>query len=143
MQPISEIAKGLGIAEEDIEPYGRYKAKLSEQLYTKTRDNPDGKLILVTAINPTPAGEGKTTVSVGLGQALANLAMVGGMFAVVGVPLPFISYGGSAYLFLGSGIGVIQSVAYENKKQLRLAKQAEMQSEANNDKNTLQDESNN
>ena len=73
MQPISEIAKGLGIAEEDIEPYGRYKAKLSEQLYTKTRDNPDGKLILVTAINPTPAGEGKTTVSVGLGQALAKI----------------------------------------------------------------------
>ena len=73
MQPISEIAKGLGIAEVDIEPYGRYKAKLSEQLYTKTRDNPDGKLILVTAINPTPAGEGKTTVSVGLGQALAKI----------------------------------------------------------------------
>ena len=73
MQPISEIAKGLGIAEEDIEPYGRYKAKLSEQLYTKTKDNPDGKLILVTAINPTPAGEGKTTVSVGLGQALAKI----------------------------------------------------------------------
>ena len=73
MQPISEIAKGLGITEDDIEPYGRYKAKLSEQLYTKTRDNPDGKLILVTAINPTPAGEGKTTVSVGLGQALAKI----------------------------------------------------------------------
>ncbi len=73
MQPISEIAKGLGITEDDIEPYGRYKAKLSEQLYTKTRDNPDGKLILVTAVNPTPAGEGKTTVSVGLGQALAKI----------------------------------------------------------------------
>ena len=73
MLPITEIAKDLGISDEDIEPYGRYKAKLSEQLYTKTKDNPDGKLILVTAINPTPAGEGKTTVSVGLGQALAKI----------------------------------------------------------------------
>ena len=73
MLPITEIAASLGIGDEDIEPYGRYKAKLSESLYKKTADNPDGKLILVTAINPTPAGEGKTTVSVGLGQAMAKI----------------------------------------------------------------------
>ena len=76
-------------------------------------------------------------------QAIINMAVAVGVLPVTGQTLPFISYGGSAYLFLGSGIGVIQSVAYGNKKQLRLAKQAEMQSEANNDKNTLQDESNN
>lgn len=73
MLPIREIATNLGIGEDDLEPYGRYKAKLSESLYTKTKDRPDGKLILVTAINPTPAGEGKTTVSVGLGQAMAKI----------------------------------------------------------------------
>lgn len=73
MLPISRIASKLGIDSEDLEPYGHYKAKLSEQLYTKTADRPDGKLILVTAINPTPAGEGKTTVSVGLGQAMAKI----------------------------------------------------------------------
>ncbi len=73
MLPIDEIAAKLGIDDEDLEPYGRYKAKLSEALYKKTADNPDGKLILVTAINPTPAGEGKTTVSVGLGQAMAKI----------------------------------------------------------------------
>lgn len=73
MLPITEIAAQLGIEPEDLEPYGHYKAKLSEQLYTKTADRPDGKLILVTAINPTPAGEGKTTVSVGLGQAMAKI----------------------------------------------------------------------
>ncbi|MBQ4466386.1 MAG: formate--tetrahydrofolate ligase [Oscillospiraceae bacterium] len=73
MLPIGEIAAQLGIGDEDLEPYGRYKAKLSEALYKKTANNPDGKLILVTAINPTPAGEGKTTVSVGLGQAMAKI----------------------------------------------------------------------
>ena len=73
MLPISRIAAKLGIDSEDLEPYGHYKAKLSEKLYTKTADRPDGKLILVTAINPTPAGEGKTTVSVGLGQAMAKI----------------------------------------------------------------------
>ena len=70
MKPIMEIAKGLGIEEEDVELYGRYKAKLSEQLYKKLDNKQDGKLILVTAVNPTPAGEGKTTVSVGLAQAM-------------------------------------------------------------------------
>lgn len=70
MLKISEIAKKLGITEEEYEPYGHYKAKLSESLYEKTKDKPDGKLILVTAINPTPAGEGKTTISVGLNEAM-------------------------------------------------------------------------
>ena len=70
MKPIMEIARGLGIDEEDVELYGKYKAKLSEQLYKKLADKKDGKLILVTAVNPTPAGEGKTTVSVGLAQAM-------------------------------------------------------------------------
>ena len=70
MKPIMEIAKGLGLEEEDVELYGRYKAKLSEQLYKKLDNKQDGKLILVTAVNPTPAGEGKTTVSVGLAQAM-------------------------------------------------------------------------
>ncbi|HCJ41749.1 MAG TPA: formate--tetrahydrofolate ligase [Ruminococcus sp.] len=70
MLKISEIAKKLGISDEEYEPYGHYKAKLSESLYEKTKDKPDGKLILVTAINPTPAGEGKTTISVGLNEAM-------------------------------------------------------------------------
>ena len=73
MLKIGRIAENLGISEDDIEPYGHYKAKLSEALYTKTATNPDGKLILVTAINPTPAGEGKTTMSVGLAEAMAKI----------------------------------------------------------------------
>jgi formate--tetrahydrofolate ligase len=73
MQPIKDVAASIGIAEDDIELYGRYKAKISDELINRSKDNPDGKLILVTAINPTPAGEGKTTVTVGLGQALGKL----------------------------------------------------------------------
>lgn len=73
MKPISEIAVGLGVTAADIEPYGHYKAKLSEGLYSKLADKKNGKLILVTAVNPTPAGEGKTTVSVGLAQALHKI----------------------------------------------------------------------
>lgn len=73
MKKITEIAADLGIDPEDIECYGHYKAKLSEGLYAKTADRPDGKLILVTAINPTPAGEGKTTVSVGLAEAMGRI----------------------------------------------------------------------
>ena len=73
MLKISRIAENLGISEEDIEPYGHYKAKLSESLFIKTANDPDGKLILVTAVNPTPAGEGKTTVSVGLAEAMAKI----------------------------------------------------------------------
>ena len=73
MKPIKEIAKGLGLTEDDIELYGKYKAKVSLNVMDKLKDKPDGKLILVTAINPTPAGEGKTTITVGLGQALNRL----------------------------------------------------------------------
>lgn len=73
LKPIREIAQQLSICEDDLEYYGKYKAKLSEDLFKKTADNPTGKLILVTAINPTPAGEGKTTTSVGLGQAMARI----------------------------------------------------------------------
>ncbi|MCR5733191.1 MAG: formate--tetrahydrofolate ligase [Lachnospiraceae bacterium] len=73
LKPISEICRDLSIDENDYDPYGRYKAKLSEDYLNKIKDREDGKLILVTAINPTPAGEGKTTVSIGLAQALCGL----------------------------------------------------------------------
>ena len=73
MLPIHEIAGQLGILPEELEPYGRYKAKLSESVYARLADRPDGKLVLVTAINPTPAGEGKTTTTVGLGQAMRKI----------------------------------------------------------------------
>ncbi len=73
MKPIRDIAAGLDIPEEELEYYGKYKAKLSEELFARLANKPDGKLILVTAINPTPAGEGKTTTSVGLGQAMARI----------------------------------------------------------------------
>lgn len=73
MKPISEIAENIGIDYSDLEQYGHYKAKVSEALFSKLKDEPNGKLILVTAINPTPAGEGKTTVSVGLQQAMCKL----------------------------------------------------------------------
>ena len=69
MLHIREVAEKLGIAEDELELYGKYKAKLSDELIERVKDEPDGKLILVTAINPTPAGEGKTTISVGLGEA--------------------------------------------------------------------------
>lgn len=73
MKPITEVAAELGISAEDLELYGKYKAKISDEYIDKIKSNPDGKLILVTAINPTPAGEGKTTTSVGLGQAFGKL----------------------------------------------------------------------
>ncbi len=73
MVHIRDVAASIGILEEDLEFYGKYKAKLSDDVYEKTKNNPDGKLVLVTAINPTPAGEGKTTTTVGLGQAMAKL----------------------------------------------------------------------
>lgn len=73
MLPITEVASKLGIGEEDIELYGRYKAKLSMDLIKRVQDKPDGKLILVTAITPTPAGEGKSTTTVGLAQGLAKI----------------------------------------------------------------------
>ena len=73
-EPIAKIAEKLGITEDELEFYGKYKAKLSEELFAKTADKKDGKLILVTAINPTPAGEGKTTTSVGLSDALSKIS---------------------------------------------------------------------
>ena len=73
MKHIKEVAVQAGISEDELEFYGKYKAKLSDELWNKIKDNEDGKLVLVTAINPTPAGEGKTTTSVGLGQAFAKL----------------------------------------------------------------------
>lgn len=73
MLPIKDVAASIGIKEDDLELYGKYKAKISDERINRTKKNPDGKLILVTAINPTPAGEGKTTTSVGLGEAFGRL----------------------------------------------------------------------
>lgn len=73
MKHIKEVAVQAGISEDELEFYGKYKTKLSDELWNRIKDNEDGKLVLVTAINPTPAGEGKTTTSVGLGQAFAKL----------------------------------------------------------------------
>ena len=73
LKPITEIAKELGISEEELEQYGRYKAKINNNLMDRLKDKPDGKLVLVTAINPTPAGEGKTTTNVGLSMALDRI----------------------------------------------------------------------
>lgn len=70
---IKEVAAELGVTEDELEMYGKYKAKLSDELWERVKDNPDGKLVLVTAINPTPAGEGKTTTSIGLGEALGKM----------------------------------------------------------------------
>ena len=73
MLPIKDVAASIGIKEDDLELYGKYKAKISDELINRTKKNPNGKLILVTAINPTPAGEGKTTTSVGLGEAFGRM----------------------------------------------------------------------
>lgn len=73
MKRITDVAAAMGIRPEELEPYGHYKAKLSDDLLIRLQDRPDGKLVLVTAVNPTPAGEGKTTVSIGLGQAMCKL----------------------------------------------------------------------
>lgn len=73
IEPITEIAKKLGIFSEEYELYGNYKAKINDSVYDRLKNTPDGKLILVTAINPTPAGEGKTTVTIGLGQAMHKI----------------------------------------------------------------------
>ena len=75
MLPIKEIAGNIGLSEEDIEPYGRYKAKLTDECMARLAGRKDGKLVLVTAINPTPAGEGKTTQTIGLGEALGKLGV--------------------------------------------------------------------
>ena len=73
LQPIQQVAEVLGISGDDLDLYGKYKAKLTDELWEKIKDRQDGKLILVTAINPTPAGEGKTTTTVGLGQAMSKI----------------------------------------------------------------------
>ncbi|MGN1031358.1 MAG: formate--tetrahydrofolate ligase [Butyricicoccaceae bacterium] len=73
MEPITEIAKKAGLEPDELELYGKYKAKISDEAWERVKNNPDGKLVLVTAINPTPAGEGKTTTTVGLGQALHRM----------------------------------------------------------------------
>ena len=73
MEPIVKVAERIGVSEDDLELYGKYKAKISDEFIDSVNDRPNGKLILVTAINPTPAGEGKTTTSVGLGQAFGKL----------------------------------------------------------------------
>lgn len=73
MKDINEIAASLGISSDEIDPYGHYKAKISDSVMERLKDKKDGKLILVTAVNPTPAGEGKTTVSIGLGEAMSHI----------------------------------------------------------------------
>lgn len=73
LKPIKEVAAQLGITEDELDFYGKYKAKFTDELWDRVKGNPDGKLVLVTAINPTPAGEGKTTTTVGLGQAFGKL----------------------------------------------------------------------
>lgn len=73
LKPIKEVAASIGIHEDDLELYGKYKAKFSDEFWEKIKERPDGKLVLVTAINPTPAGEGKTTTTVGLGQAMEKI----------------------------------------------------------------------
>lgn len=73
MTPITKVAESLGLSPDDLELYGKYKAKIAEHVWDRVKDRPDGKLILVTAISPTPAGEGKTTVTVGLGQAMKQI----------------------------------------------------------------------
>ena len=73
MLPIKDVAANYGITEDDLELYGKYKAKFSDEFMNSLDEKPDGKLVLMTAINPTPAGEGKTTTSIGLAQALEKL----------------------------------------------------------------------
>ena len=73
MEPIVKVAERIGVSADDLELYGKYKAKISDEYLKSIEGNPDGKLILVTAINPTPAGEGKTTTTVGLGEAFGRM----------------------------------------------------------------------
>ena len=73
LKKITEIAKNLGISEDEIETYGKYKAKISDQLYKKMKNKEDGKLVLVTAMSPTPLGEGKTTISISIADGLRRI----------------------------------------------------------------------
>ena len=88
--PIEEIGRKLGIKREDLELYGDYKAKIKDSVYDNLKDKKNGKLVLVTAINPTPAGEGKTTITVGLGQALEK---IGKKAIIASGNLPWTCYG--------------------------------------------------
>ena len=100
MLPITEVAEKAGIEKEDLELYGKYKAKLSDDFWEKIKDNENGKLVLVTAINPTPAGEGKTTTTIGLGQAMAKL----GKNAVIALREPSL---GPCFGIKGGAAGVV------------------------------------
>ena len=119
MVHIKEVAASVGIKEDDLEFYGKYKAKISDELIEKSKNNPDGKLILVTAINPTPAGEGKTTTSVGLGQAFGKL----GKKAIIALREPSLGpvfglKGGAA----GGGYAVSFRKATDADKKLKMLK---------------------
>ena len=107
MEPIKNVAAKLGMSEDDIEMYGKYKAKISDEYMQSVKNNENGKLILVTAINPTPAGEGKTTVTVGLGQAMCKL----GKKAVIALREPSL---GPCFGIKGgaAGGGYAQAVSY-------------------------------
>ena len=94
MRPIAEVAAAAGLDADDLELYGKYKAKLSTDVWTKLEGHENGKLVLVTAINPTPAGEGKTTTTVGLGQAMAQAWQECGDRAARAVPRPCIRHQG-------------------------------------------------
>ena len=105
MLPIKEIATKLGITDDELELYGKYKAKINDEFLARTKDKPNGKLILVTAINPTPAGEGKTTTSVGLGMAMNRIgknAIIAlrepSLGPVFGVKVPFFSFYSCSYI---------------------------------------------
>ena len=88
MRPIQEIAEKLGISDDELELYGKYKAKVALSAWERVKEQPNGKLILVTAINPTPAGEGKTTTSVGLADGLRKI----GKNAVAALREPSLGY---------------------------------------------------
>ena len=109
MKRITDVAAAMGIRPEELEPYGHYKAKLSDDLLTRLQDRPDGKLVLVTAVNPTPAGEGKTTVSIGLGQAMCKLGKKCGDRSAGAVPGPVFGIKGGA-----AGGGYSQVVPMED-----------------------------
>ena len=121
MLPIKEVAASYGIVEDDLELYGKYKAKLSDELMERVKDRPDGKLVLVTAINPTPAGEGKTTITVGLGEAMAKL----GKKALIALREPSLGpcfgiKGGAA----GGGYGLFGHLLLEGRPVHRLLRPA-------------------
>ena len=111
MEPIKNVAARCGISEDDLELYGKYKAKISDEYINSVKDNEDGKLILVTAINPTPAGEGKTTITVGLGEAFGKL----GKKAVIAITWSMFWYqrwSSRWWICTGCSYGRIESAFY-------------------------------